>query len=208
MLNATHGIPTRAGVTHVTPFVGPGMRTPDVSYLPARLSHVPTLLEQRFVPDIVLVTVAEQIDGRWSLGCEVNILPAAISVCRAAGGLVLAESRTDMPFTYGDSELDADDIDGVLIASSAQPGHASAPAASSEAIDLIGGTSRHGWIPVPRSNWVSAPSPTRSCRDSRPVAASVCGVRWSLTGSWTSTTLAPWTARDRWWRRSPWVDLR
>lgn len=139
MLNAPHGIPTRSGVTHVTPFVGPGMRTPDVSYLPARLSHVPTLLAQRFVPDVVLVTVSDQIAGRWSLGSEVNILPAAMSVCRAAGGLVFAESHTAMPFTYGDGELDAHDLDGVLIASMAQPSREAAPAATSEAISLIGG---------------------------------------------------------------------
>lgn len=118
MLNAPHGIPTRLGVTHVTPFVGPGMRSSGVSYLPARLSHVPTLLARRFVPDVVLVSVSEEHGGRWSLGSEVNILPAAMSVCRAAGGLVFAESRADMPFTYGDGELDAHDLDGVLLAPS------------------------------------------------------------------------------------------
>lgn len=138
MLNAPRGIPTRPGVTHLTPFVGPGMRTPDVSYLPARLSHVPTLLARRFVPDVVLVTVSEQVAGRWSLGCEVNILPAAIAVCRAAGGLVLAESRSDMPFTFGDGELDAHELDGVLTASPAAPKIVAATAAPSEAIRLIG----------------------------------------------------------------------
>ncbi|MFC7492200.1 MULTISPECIES: acetyl-CoA hydrolase/transferase C-terminal domain-containing protein [unclassified Knoellia] len=140
MLNAPRGIPTRAGVTHVTPFVGPGMRTPAVSYLPARLSHVPTLLAARFVPDVVLLTVSEPIGGRWSLGAEVNILPAAISVCRDAGGLVLAQSRSDMPFTFGDGELDAHDLDAILVAPPGPPRTAAAHnAASSDGIDLIGG---------------------------------------------------------------------
>jgi len=143
MLNAPRGIPTRRGVTHVTPFVGPGMRHDAVSYLPARLSHVPTLLARRFVPDIVLVSVSEQLGGRWSLGCEVNILPAALSVCRAAGGLVVAEAHADVPFTYGDGELDGDELDAVLTPSaSPSPPRPSVPATPSappsEAIRLIG----------------------------------------------------------------------
>ncbi|MEO7268748.1 MAG: acetyl-CoA hydrolase/transferase C-terminal domain-containing protein [Knoellia sp.] len=138
MLNAPHGIPTRSGVTHVTPFVGPGMRHASVSYLPARLSHVPTLLARRFVPDVVLVSVSEPMGRRWSLGSEVNILPAAMSVCRAAGGLVLAESRADVPFTYGDGELDAHDLDEVLAASTGEPHRVTAPPANSAAINTIG----------------------------------------------------------------------
>jgi acyl-CoA hydrolase len=119
MLNAPHGIPFRPGVTHVTPFVGPGMRaTPGLAYLPARLSHVPHMFTTHFMPDVVLVTVSERVAERWSLGAEVNILPAAIAACRTAGGLVLAESRADIPFTYGDGELLHDDLDGVLVAPS------------------------------------------------------------------------------------------
>jgi hypothetical protein len=115
MLNAPHGIPFRPGVSHVTPFVGPGMRaTPGLSYLPARLSHVPHMFTTHFVPDVVLVTVSEKLGDRWSLGAEVNILPAAIAACRATDGLVLAESRDDIPFTYGDGDLLRDDLDGVL----------------------------------------------------------------------------------------------
>lgn len=116
MLNAPHGIPSRPGITYVTPFVGPGMRgTPGLSYLPARLSHVPTLLRWSFVPDVVLVTVsARRGAGSVSLGAEVNILPAAIEVCRAGGGLVVAESRDDVPFTFGDAELAAHDLDLVV----------------------------------------------------------------------------------------------
>lgn len=117
MLNAPSGIPTRPGVTHVTPFVGTGMRnTSGLSYLPARLSHVPTLLATRFVPDVVLVTVSAPVSGRWSLGAEVNILPAAMTTCRAAGGVVLGESRDDIPFTHGDAELHGDELDALVTA--------------------------------------------------------------------------------------------
>jgi len=132
MLNAPHGIPFRPGVRHVTPFVGPGMRaTPGLCYLPTRLSHVPHLFTTHFVPDVVLVTVSEKVDDRWSLGAEVNILPAAIAACRAAGGLVLAESRDDVPFTYGDGDLFKDDLDGVLTTESTYrpPSHAALPPA-------------------------------------------------------------------------------
>ena len=124
MLNAPHGIPFRPGVTHVTPFVGPGMRaTPGLSYLPARLSHVPHMFTTHFVPDVVLVTVSEKVADRWSLGAEVNILPAAIAACREADGLVLAESRADIPFTYGDGDLLHDDLDGVLAAPTSHRQH-------------------------------------------------------------------------------------
>ena len=117
ILNAPHGIPFRPGVAHVTPFVGPGMRaTPGLSYLPARLSHVPHMFTTHFVPDVVLVTTSEKVGDRWSLGAEVNILPAAIASCQAADGLVLAESRADVPYTYGDGDLLPEDLDGVLVA--------------------------------------------------------------------------------------------
>lgn len=138
MLNAPHGIPTRPGVTHVTPFVGPGMRgMPGLSYLPARLSHVPMLLTTRFVPDVVLLTVSTPIGGTWSLGAEVNILPAAIDACRVAGGVVLAESHDDVPFTHGDGELGADALDGVVtVPAVTAPVRRTSP--TSPAVDHIG----------------------------------------------------------------------
>lgn len=137
MLNAPYGIPTRPGVAHVTPFVGSGMRgTAGLSYLPARLSHVPTLLATRFVPDLVLVTVSAPIAGSWSLGAEVNILPAAMEVCRAAGGVVLAESRDDMPFTFGDGTLRVDNLDGVLTTTSAQRSHPRVPSVGSDIVSI------------------------------------------------------------------------
>lgn len=140
MLNAPRGIPTHPGVRHVTPFVGPGMRgSAGLSYLPARLSHVPALLAQRFVPDVVLVTVsAPNAVGAFSLGAEVNILPAAMEVCRAAGGLVIAESHADVPFTFGDAELGVDDLDAVLLdAPAGLPSSHVAPPVSAD-VDRIG----------------------------------------------------------------------
>lgn len=112
ILNAHPGIPTRPEVVHETPFVGPGMRrSPTLSYVPARLSLVPRLFATTMPPDVVCVTVAAPVDGRLSLGTEVNVLPAAIEACRARGGLVIAQVNPQMPWTFGDGVLDADDID-------------------------------------------------------------------------------------------------
>ena len=112
MLNAHPGIPSRPDVVHETPFVGPGMRhSPALAYLPARLSLVPRLFATTLPPDVVAVTAAPSYDGRLSLGCEVNVLPAAIEACRARGGLVIAQVNRHMPWTYGDGLLDPDEID-------------------------------------------------------------------------------------------------
>ena len=128
MLNAPAGIPLRPGITHVTAFVGPGMRgTPGLSYLPARLSHVPRVLATRFVPDVVLVTVSAPIGTTWSLGAEVNILPAAIEACRATGGVVVAESSDEIPFTHGDAVVGTDHLDAVLVGAGHPPHGAAAP---------------------------------------------------------------------------------
>ena len=139
MLNAPHGIPARPGVTYVTPFVGPGMRgAPELSYLPARLSHVPALFRWSFVPDVVLVTVSPpRGGGEVSLGAEVNLLPAAIDVCRATGGLVVAESRPDVPYTFGDSETSVADLD-VVISVVAPKVQARVVAAPDPDVELIG----------------------------------------------------------------------
>lgn len=119
MLNAHPGIPTRPEVVHETAFVGPGMRhSPTLCYVPARLSLVPRLFVTTLLPDVVAVTVAPPVDGRFSLGTEVNILPAAIAACRARGGLVVAQVNRNMPWTYGDGVLDADDVDVVVEADS------------------------------------------------------------------------------------------
>ena len=120
MLNAQPGIPTRDGVIHETSFVGPAMRrNPTLSYVPARLSMVPAMFASSLRPDVVAVTVSPPRDGVWSLGTEVNILPAAIEACRARGGLVIAAVNPAMPWTYGDGLLGADDIDLLIEAADA-----------------------------------------------------------------------------------------
>jgi acyl-CoA hydrolase len=114
-LNAPPGIPGREGVTHETCFVGAGMRhRPGLAYVPARLSQVPLLYAQALPPDVVLVHTSRPHGGRVSLGLEVNVLPAAIEAARARGGVVLAQVNRQMPYTFGDGELDLDVLDGVL----------------------------------------------------------------------------------------------
>lgn len=115
MLNAHAGIPTRVGVVHETSFVGPGMRhSPTLSYVPARLSLVPRLFFTTLPPDVVCLNVSAPHDGTWSMGTEVNVLPAAVEACRARGGLVVVQVNSHMPWTYGDGLLSEDDVDLVL----------------------------------------------------------------------------------------------
>ncbi len=112
MLNAQGKLPLRPGVQHETTFVGPGMRkTPDLRYVPCRLSLVPVLFHRRLPPDLVLIHTSGIEESHVSLGLEVNILPAAIEAVRKRGGLVIAQVNRQMPYTYGDSELHADEID-------------------------------------------------------------------------------------------------
>ncbi|HHU10344.1 MAG TPA: acetyl-CoA hydrolase [Intrasporangiaceae bacterium] len=111
-LNAGRGIPAREGVVHETSFVGPGMRkSPALAYVPARLSLVPTLFSRTLHPDIVLVHTSAPIDGKVSLGIEINVIPAAIEAVRRRGGLVIAQVNEKMPYTFGDGEYDLDDFD-------------------------------------------------------------------------------------------------
>nr|WP_255650278.1 hypothetical protein [Frankia sp. ArI3] len=87
VLNPQAGLPVRAGVSHVTPFVGPGMRgLATLEYVPCRLSLVPRLLAGPYRPDVVVVHTSPPVNGRVSLGTEVNILPAAVEAARAGGG--------------------------------------------------------------------------------------------------------------------------
>ena len=58
-----------------------------------------------------LVQTSVPANGTVSLGTEVNVLPAAIETARARGGLVIAQLNTQMPYTYGGSVLEVDDID-------------------------------------------------------------------------------------------------
>jgi acyl-CoA hydrolase len=112
MLNAQPGIPDRPGVTFESAFVGAGMRhSPRLEYVPSRLSLVPVLFRDHYVPDVVLLHTSSQRDDTLSLGTEVNILPAAIESARSNGGLVIAQANPNMPYTFGDSQLYEHEID-------------------------------------------------------------------------------------------------
>jgi acyl-CoA hydrolase len=115
VLNPLQGWTERSGITIETPFVGPGCRSrTSVSYLPTRLSLVPRLFETTRPPDVVLVQTSAPRGQRVSLGIEVNILPAAIEAVRRRGGLIIAQLNARMPYTFGDGELDIEDIDLAL----------------------------------------------------------------------------------------------
>ncbi|HUC06224.1 MAG TPA: acetyl-CoA hydrolase/transferase C-terminal domain-containing protein [Acidimicrobiales bacterium] len=111
-LNTQEARRHRPGFISETPFVGPGMRhDPQLDYLPMRLSLVPRLFAQMRPPDAVLLHTSLPVQGKVSLGVEVNILPAAIERTRARGGLVVAQMNPHMPYTYGDAEVAVEDID-------------------------------------------------------------------------------------------------
>lgn len=115
MLNAQPGIPDRDGVTFETAFVGAGMRrSPRLEYIPSRLSLVPVLFRDHYIPDVVLLHTSTMRNDTVSLGTEVNILPAAIESARAHGGLVIAQSNPNMPYTYGDAQLYEHEIDYLI----------------------------------------------------------------------------------------------
>jgi acyl-CoA hydrolase len=114
-LNGQRGLPDRDGVTLETSFVGPGMRrSPRLSYVPSRLSLVPTLLRSVTPPDVVVVHTTRPRGGLVSLGTEVNVLPAAIEAARQRGGLVVAQVNEHLPWTYGDAEIELSMIDELV----------------------------------------------------------------------------------------------
>jgi len=124
LLNAQRGIPVRDGVVHETSFVGPGMRRSEhLSYVPSRLSLVPDLFRRTLPPDVVLLHTTLPRDGRVSLGVEVNVLPAAVEAARARGGVVIAQANAQMPWTYGDAELEAGAVDAYVEVDEPLPGH-------------------------------------------------------------------------------------
>ncbi len=112
ILNAQAGLPDREGVTHETTFVGPGVRrSPRLEYVPCRLSLVPVLFRHYLPPDLVVLHTSLPRKGTISLGLEVNVLPAAIEAARDRGAMVVAQANPRMPYTYGDAQVDCDDID-------------------------------------------------------------------------------------------------
>ncbi|QCX27292.1 acetyl-CoA hydrolase/transferase family protein [Nocardioides jishulii] len=111
-LNQQPGLELHEGVVPETCFVGPGVRRhPRLSYVPARLSTVPTLFSRALPPDVVVVHTTLPREGKVSLGLEVNILPAAIEAARARGALVVAQMNPRMPWTFGDAEIDLAAVD-------------------------------------------------------------------------------------------------
>lgn len=132
MLNAQPGLPDRDDVIYETSFVGPGMRrSPRLSYVPSRLSLVPTMFSTVMPPDVVLLHTTPPRGGKVSLGTEVNVLPAAVEAVRRRGGVVVAQVNPRVPWTYGDAELDLDLID-VLVEADEPLAHAPAPIVDEE----------------------------------------------------------------------------
>jgi acyl-CoA hydrolase len=112
VLNAPAGLPDRDGVVYESPFVGVGMRrSPRLSYVPCRLSLVPSLFRTTMPPDLVVLHTTRPRGGTVSLGVEVNILPAAVEAARARGAKVIAQVNDHVPWTLGDAELDVANID-------------------------------------------------------------------------------------------------
>ncbi|HEX3224005.1 MAG TPA: acetyl-CoA hydrolase/transferase C-terminal domain-containing protein [Nocardioides sp.] len=121
-LNAPAGVPDRDGVLPETSFVGPGMRRhPALSYVPSRLSMVPKLFDTRLPPDAVLLHTTPPRDGKVSLGVEVNVLPSAIESARRNGGVVIAQTNREMPWTHGDAVVDLDQVDVLVEADGPMP---------------------------------------------------------------------------------------
>lgn len=115
MLGAQTDIPNREGVIYESPFLGPGMRrNPRLNYIPCRLSLVPVLLEGHYRPDVVLIHASKVLAGKVSMGVEVNVLPAAIAAAKKGGGIVVVQSNPEMPYTFGDGEIDINDIDYLI----------------------------------------------------------------------------------------------
>lgn len=115
MLGAQVGIPNHDGVIFESPFLGPGMRrSPRLNYIPCRLSLVPTIIKAKYQPDVLLLHTSNVRDGKVSLGVEVNILPAAIEATKAKGGIVIVQANPQMPYTFGDGELNLEDIDYLI----------------------------------------------------------------------------------------------
>lgn len=111
-LNGQPGLPDREGVVLESSFVGPAQRRhPRLSYVPSRLSMVPSLFGKQLPPDAVVLHTTRPRDGKVSLGVEVNVLPAAIEAVRRNGGVVIAQVNDNMPWTFGDALIDLDLID-------------------------------------------------------------------------------------------------
>ena len=130
ILNAFPGLPWREGVVHETSFVGAGMRkSPGLAYVPARLSLVPRLFRRALFPDVVLLHTSAPVNGKVSMGIEINVLPGGVEACKHRGGLVIAQVNPRMPYTFGDGEIAVEDLDAMIHVDSpvAMPARTDAP---------------------------------------------------------------------------------
>lgn len=115
VFNPYDGVPDREGITLETFFVSPAVRkSPRLKYIPSRLSLVPNLIRNYYRPDVVFLHTSPQRFDTVSLGIEVSILPAAIETARAHGGLIIAQSNRQMPYTYGDAQIYDSEIDYLI----------------------------------------------------------------------------------------------
>lgn len=137
VINALPGLPARDGVRYETVFIGPGMRGyPRLDYYPCRLSLAPRLFFGPLAPDIVAIQVSRPINGRVSLGIEVQVIPGALRAARERGALVVAQLNPKLPFVHGDGVLDLDQIDLVVEIETDVPTAPQLPA--DEAASVIG----------------------------------------------------------------------
>ncbi|MBI5557173.1 MAG: 4-hydroxybutyrate CoA-transferase [Deltaproteobacteria bacterium] len=79
------------------------------SYTPMLLSDIPVLFKSGQLPlDVVMIQVTEpNMLGKVSLGISVDIVKSAAE----NGSLVIAQVNRQMPWTFGDSQLDIIDLD-------------------------------------------------------------------------------------------------
>jgi acyl-CoA hydrolase len=94
------------------------------------------MLRDHLVPDVVLIHTSSLRFDTVSLGIEVNILPAAIEAAREHGGIVIAQSNSNMPYTYGDAQIYENEID--FIFEQDEPLNVHTPAAIPETAKEIG----------------------------------------------------------------------
>ena len=112
IVNGLGALPDRDGVRIETTFVGSGLRgNPRVDYYPARLSTTPQLFHGSLPPDVVAVQTSRVVDGKVSLGIEVQVLPGAIDAAKQRGVILVAQINENLPFIHGDGVLSVDDID-------------------------------------------------------------------------------------------------
>lgn len=82
-------------------------------YLPCTLAHIDSLIGegQKYEPDVVLMKVSRHPKtGEYSLGLSVEAMHTAID----HADIVIAEVDPDMPYTHGQSFVDAQSIDYII----------------------------------------------------------------------------------------------